>query len=438
MKRKLLASILSLAMLFSLAACGGGNPAASDGGNPDAQQISGGGQGFGETVSLRVWGAEEDQALLKDLVEKFKTTYSSQTFDIQIGVESESKAKDDILTDVTAAADVFAFACDQLPDLVAAGALLPIDDQMDAVLQNYASKTVADIKSANTEGSVDSATLDGKLYAFPFSADGYFMFYDPDYISADQAKSWDTLLDAAQAGGKKVGMTLASGWYLAGFYYGAGFTTALNADGTTAMDWNGTAPSGVTGTQVTQAALKIASHPAFMAVVDGDSSNQIKSGSLCAIISGCWDSQVAAESFGDDYMACRLPSFMAGGKEVPGGAVASYKLMGVNAHSQNTGWAMLLAEFLSNEESQVARYTARQLPPTNIAASSDPAVSADKGVAGLADQSANAYLQSAGGKYWDPAKSFGEQIAQGTIKSDDASVQAALDDLVAGVTAPLG
>ena len=438
MKRKLFASILSLAMLFSLAACSSGNPTASDGGNPGAQQSSSGGQSSGETISLRVWGAEEDQALLKDLVEKFKQTYSDQTFDIQIGVESESKAKDDILTDVTAAADVFAFACDQLPDLVAAGALLPIDDQMDAVLQSYANKTVADIKSANSEGSVGSATLDGKLYAFPFSADGYFMFYDPDYVTAEQAQSWDTLLAAAQAGGKKVGMTLASGWYLAGFYYGAGFTTGLNADGTTSIDWNGTSASGVTGVQVTQALLDIAANPAFMAIADGDISNQIKSGSLCAAVSGCWDSQVAAEAFGDNYMACRLPSFTAGGKEVPGGAVASYKLMGVNAHSQNTGWAMLLAEFLSNEESQVARYTARQLPPCNIAAAADPAVAADKGVAGLADQSANAQLQAAGGKYWDPTKSFGEQIAQGTIKNDDASVQAALDDLVTGVTAPLG
>lgn len=429
--RKLLSMALTLAMTVSLAACGG-----KPGGTPGGSQPSGG-QPSGETIAMRVWGAEEDQALLKDLVEKFKAAYPDQTFDIQIGVESESKAKDDILTDVTAAADVYAFACDQLPDLVAAGAILPLNSDMDAVLQNYAHKTIDDVKSANSEGSVGSATLDGTLYAFPFSADGYFMFYDPSVISADQAKSWNTLLDAAQAGGKKVGMTLASGWYLAGFYYGAGFTTALNADGTTSMDWNGTAPNGVTGVQVTQAALDIAAHPAFMAVADGDSSNQLKSGALAAIISGCWDSQTAKDIWGEDYMACRLPSFTAGGKEVPGGAVASYKLMGVNPHSKNTGWAVLLAEFLSNEESQVARYTARQLPPTNIAAASDPAVASDKGVAGLTDQSANAYLQFAGGKYWDPVKSFGEQIAQGTIANDDASVQAALDGLVAGVTAPL-
>lgn len=135
MKRKLFASILSLAMLFSLAACSTGSPTASEGGNPGAQQTSGGDQGSGETIALRVWGAEEDQALLKDLVEDFKAAYPDQTFDIQIGVESESKAKDDILTDITAAADVFAFACDQLPGLVAAGALLALDDNMEELRQ---------------------------------------------------------------------------------------------------------------------------------------------------------------------------------------------------------------------------------------------------------------------------------------------------------------
>lgn len=433
--KKLLASILALAMLLTLAACGSAAPAPTTGGGSDVQKPQ---AASSETIALRVWGAEEDQALLKELVEKFKATYPDQTFDIQIGVESESTAKDTILTDVTAAADVYAFACDQLPDLVAASAILALDENMDAALQNYTGKSLADVKAANSEGSIASATMDGKLYAFPFSADGYFMFYDPDFVSAEDVKSWDTLLAAAQAGGKKVGMTLASGWYLAGFYYGAGFTTGLNADGTTTMDWNGTAPTGVTGVQVTQAMLDIAANPAFMAIADGDISNQIKSGTLCAAVSGCWDSQVAAEAFGDDYMACRLPSFTAGGQEIPGGAVGSFKLMGVNPHSQNTGWAMLLAEFLTNEESQVARYTARQLPPCNLAAASDPAVAADKGVVGLADQSAHAQLQAAGGKYWDPTKSFGEQIAQGTIKNDDASVQAALDALVAGVTAPLG
>lgn len=212
--KKLLASILALAMVFALVACGGNQndtpstTAPQQGQDATEPQQN---QGSTETIALRVWGAEEDQILLKDLVEKFKAAHPDQTFDIQIGVESESTAKDTILTDVTAAADVYAFACDQLPDLVEAGAILALDENMDLALQNFAGKSLGDVKAANSEGSVASATLNGQLYAFPFSADGFFMFYDPDFVSAEDVQSWDTLLAAAQASGKKVGMTLASG-----------------------------------------------------------------------------------------------------------------------------------------------------------------------------------------------------------------------------------
>ena len=441
--KKFLALVLSLAMVLALVACGGSGNSATNNGGGNAADNTGSDTNnqndstSSETIKLTLWGAEEDQALLGELVEKFKATYPDQTFDIQIGVESESTAKDTILTDVEAAADVYAFASDQLPDLIAAGAILPLDDTMDAVLQNYAGKTVADIKAANSEGSVSAATSNGTLYAFPFSADGFFLFYDPSYVSAEQADSWDSLLEAAQAAGKKVGMTLASGWYNAGFFYGAGFNTVLNDDGTTTIDWNGTSASGITGVQVVQSMLNIAGNSAFMAIADGDVSNQIASGSLCAVVSGCWDSSNAELNFGDDYVGSKLPTFTVGDQQVQMGSVASYKLMGVNPYAENTGWAVLLAEFLTNEESQVARYEARELAPSNIAAASDPAVAANKGVTGLSEQSAYAVVQTVGGKYWDPTASFGEQIAQGTIKSDDTSVQSALDELVAGVSAAI-
>ena len=70
-----------------------------------------------ETIKLTVWGAEEDQNLLKELTDKFQEKYADQKFDIQIGVESESTAKDTILTDVEAGADVYAY---RLPSIVAA------------------------------------------------------------------------------------------------------------------------------------------------------------------------------------------------------------------------------------------------------------------------------------------------------------------------------
>ena len=438
--KKILAMFLALALVFSLAACSNaGDENTQPGGSntqPGSQNTPSGGEPSGP-IDLTLWGAEEDQNLLADLVEKFKAAYPDQTFNITIGVESESTAKDTILTDVEAAADVYAFASDQLPDLVNAGAILELS-QMEAALQNIAGKSLADIAAANGEGPTAAASYNGKQYAFPFASDGFFMFYDPDYISEEQANDWITLLDAAQAGGKQVGMTLASGWYNACFFYGAGFITGLNDDGTTAMDWNGTSASGVSGVDVVKYMQSVAGHSAFLAVPDGGISAAITSGSLAAVISGTWDTATVSSVFGDDYVARRLPTMTINGKTYDTRGVSSFKCIGVNPFSKNAGWAVILAEFLTNEQSQVTRFEQREIPPTNISAAASSAVQANKGVVGLVDAASVGVVQSVGGNYWDPTASFGEQIAQGTIASDDAAIQSALDLLVQGVTAPIG
>lgn len=412
-----------------MAACGKTSSSTDNGGSGNAGTSN-------ETVSLRVWGGEEDQNLLKELVEKFKKTYPDQKFDIEIGVESESTAKDTVLTDVEAAADVFAFASDQIVDLNNAKALANIED-MDAALQNYAKKSVADIKAANGDGSVEAASIDGKLMAFPMTGgNGYFLYYDSSVISDEDAATWDTLLAAADKAGKKVGMTLASGWYNASFFYGAGFTTGLNDDGTTAIDFNGTSKDGYTGVQVTQSMLNIASNKAFMAIADGDVSNQIAGGTLAAVISGTWDAENAQKVFGDGYAAAKLPTYTLDGKQVQQGSVSGYKFLGVNAYSKNVGWATVLAEFLTNEESQATRFEQRQLAPTNKKVAASDEVSKNVAIAASAAQDAYGVIQTVSAKYWDPAKTFGEMIAQGSISAtDEKAIQDALDTMVEGAKA---
>ena len=115
-----------------------------------------------ETISLTLWGSELDQDYLTERVEAFKAAYPDQTFEIQIGAESESTAKDTVLTDVTAAADVYAFADDQLNALVNGGALEALDE-FDPMLQGMAGKSLDDVKAANAQAAIDNATLDGKL-----------------------------------------------------------------------------------------------------------------------------------------------------------------------------------------------------------------------------------------------------------------------------------
>lgn len=390
-----------------------------------------------QNVSLTLWGAEEDQALLQNLIDSFKEEYADvANFDISLGVESESTAKDTVLTDAEAAADVYAFASDQLPDLVKAGALQSIDE-MEEALTAYTNKTVDDIKNANTESSVEAATYDDTLYAFPMTADnGYFLFYDSTVVSEEDVATWDGLLAAAQASGKRVAMILASGWYNASFFYSAGFTTGLNEDGSTTMDWNGEAD--YTGVEVTQAMLNIASNPAFMAVADGDISNQIASGQLCAAVSGTWDATAAQEAFGDGYAATKLPTFTIAGAQLQQASVAGYKLVGVNAHSENAGWAALLADWITNEAAQQQRFDEREIGPSNNTVLESDAVKENTALAALAAQNEFGVVQMAGQNYWDPVATFGEMIAQGELNADDtAGIQSALDTLVEGVTAPI-
>lgn len=427
--RKVLALALAGVMTLSLAACA---KKTTGGSSQDATTAGQGNNNSSETIALRLWGAEEDQDLLKSLVDKFKTTYSDQKFDIEIGVESEATAKDTILQDPEAAADVFAFASDQINELVAAKALANIDALKD-VFTAYAKKSIDDIKAANGQGSVDASTVNGSMYAFPMAGDnGYFLFYDPTVFTDEDVKTWDGLLAAAEAAGTKVSMVFNSGWWNASFFYGAGFSTALNADGSTAMDFNGTSKDGISGVSVVKAMMAIASHPAFLASDDGQIDATIASGQVKAAVSGTWSTEGVKTAFGDGYKACKLPTYTCDGKQVQQGSVAGFKLVGVNAYSKQAGWAALLAEFITNEASQAERFEKREIGPTNKVVAASDAVAANVALAGLSQQSAYGFVQMVGGKFWDPTKTFGQMIVEGTLK-DDAAIQTALDTMVADV-----
>lgn len=365
------------------------------------------------TVTLQLWCSEmtEYQETMASLVENFKAQYPDVTFDISIGAVSESDAKDRVLEDVEAAADVYVFADDQLAELVTAGALQSVDATF-----------TYDPNTANSEGTVNAATYNGKLYAYPLTAsNGYFLYYNSDVISEADAASWETLTAAAEAAGKKVGMDLANGWYLYGFFAGAGCDLSMNEDQSNNCDWNNAA-----GLATAEAIETIASSPAFLSVGDADAQAMLPDGDLVAYVSGTWDSNVFQENYGSGYAATKLPTFNAGGTDYQMGSYAGYKFVGVNAYSKFTGWAMLLAEFLTCEASQAEIAAATGEGPANINAAStisSPALSA------LASQAAYADQQIVGGAFWDPAASLGANLATGA-----SDVQGLLDAAVEGIT----
>lgn len=369
------------------------------------------------TVPLTVWCSELEsyQTVMAQIVEDFKAQYPDVTFEFTIGAESEANCKDDVLKDVEAAADVFVFADDQINELVQAGALQP-------VVTTY----TYDVAEAYGEGTISAASVDGKLYAYPLSAsNGYFLYYNSEFVSEEQAGSWEGLLEAAKASGKKIGFDFGNVWYTYGWFAGAGLTATLADDGVnTVCNWN-EAP----GADVAQYINDLCANEEVVSIGNADAMTMMANGELIAYVDGTWDAGTVKEAYGANYAAAKLPTFTAAGNTYQMGSFAGYKFVGVNAYSKNVGWSMLFAEYVTNEANQVKIYEATADGPANSAAA---AQASSPELEALAAQSAFATLQRVGGNFWSSGNTLGATLFDGT-----ADVQAALDEAVAGITAPI-
>lgn len=409
MLKKTFKALVILLIAIALVACGTTNN--NNGDNNGNGNNNGNGTTGGETYDLTLWGSQDDQALLAELVEDFKATDPDNTYNITLGVVGEPDAKDTVLGDLDASADVFAFANDQIRDLVDAGALYEITLNKDA------------ITAANMEGSIDAVTLDGKMYGYPFTADnGYFLYHNSEVITAEDAETLEGVVAKAEAEGKKVYFDLSNGWYISSFFLGAGGTLELGADGKQVLDWNNER-----GVQVGEYLKEFAASPAFITGADEILDAGIADGSIVAAVSGTWKADLISENFGEGYAATKLPTFNLDGEDVQLASFAGYKVYGVNTVTKHPEQAMALAEFLSNEASQLKRFEQRKLGPSNLAVADSDAVKEDVALSALAQQGVYAHSQKdVVGTYWGPAEAFGVEIENGTA----ADIQGLLDSMV--------
>ena len=378
-----------------------------------------------DTVALRVWvGDNADVPWMEQVIRDFQAAHPNRTYNIQIGVQNEGDAAKVILSDVQAAADVFTFADDQFSQLMNAGALMPIQEGAE------------DVSSAHAAGAVEAAMgPDGLLYAYPATADnGYFLFYNRAVIGDAVAASFEALLERAAANGKKVAFPMSNAWYLYSFFDAVGLTLTLSEDGVTNIcNWNAT-DTVIPGTAVLSALIELAAHPGFVEADSDAFVAGVKDGSIVAGVSGTWNANVAAQVWGDDYAAAKLPTYRVANQDVQMSSFAGYKLVGVNAYSANVGDAMDLAAFMTGYNAQVERFRLRRQGPSNLAAQSAPEVQAEPAIAALAAQAPYADVQRVGSKYWDAAAALGKIIV--SANPDNVPLQTLLDNCVTGITAP--
>lgn len=373
-------------------------------------------------VSLTVWGADEDQDLLNEMVASFKEEYKGMAdFDITVSAESESSCKDTLLSDMENGADVFTFVDDQLMTMVAAGTLQPVED-------------AETIKSANVEGAVEAATVHDTLYAYPMTADnGYFMYYNKDYFSEDDVQTLDQMLNVAAGNGKKVAMDWSSGWYLYSFFGNTGLEVGLNEDGiSNYCTWNA-ADGSIKGVDVANAMLAISANPGFGNMVDDDLIAGVKDGSVIAGVSGVWDSTAIQEAWGDSMGAVKLPTYTCAGQQVQMASFSGYKMIGVNAYSKHVDWASKLAAWITNEDNQTLRFAERGQGPSNVKAANSDQILQSAAIQAVIAQAEYASLQRIGGSYWDPVQKFGQAMAEHNPTGSD--LQELLDKTVEEMTA---
>jgi len=419
-KKRILSLLLSgVVMASMIAGCGAGQPGDEIETNNIIEE-----QASQETgpVKLKVWAEENNFEMLNKMVESFKQKYNGQAdFEFELIVQGDGTAKDTALADIHNMADVITMPDDQLLGMIAAGAI-------DAV------PNAEEVKSANLPDAVEAASYNGTLYAYPCTADnGYFLYYDKNFFSEEDVKSMDRILEVAEEAGKKISMEFNSGWYLYSFFGGTGMDFGLNKDGVTNhCNWNST-EGAIKGIDVAQALLDICSSPAFLPQADGGFIEGAANGEVIAGISGVWNAVTIRDIWGDDYGACKLPTYTCAGQQIQMTSFKGYKMIGVNAYSENLEWAHKFADWITNEENQHLRLEMRNQGPSNTKAAKSDAVMDIPAIRAVIEQSEFGNLQRVGSSYWSACTEFANVVAAGN--PDQIPLQELMDKMVKGITA---
>ena len=317
-------------------------------------------------------------------------------YTVEIQATGEGDAAGNMVTDVQAGADIFGFAQDQLARLVAAGALMPLT----GYYENF-------VSTSNDAGAVGASKVGNTVYAFPITSDnGYFLYYDKSVVT--DPTSLDAIVADCEKAGKNIYMEINSGWYQTSFFFATGCKLEYTTDESGAFVGSDVTYASKEGVAALKAIINLAKSPSFQ-----NGSSVDKATNLAAIVDGVWDADAAKAVFGDNYACAKLPSFTVDGQSYQMSGFGGFKLIGVKPQTEQGKQlvCLALAEYLSNEETQLARFNEVAWGPSNLVAQQSDAVKADAALSALAEQLAYTIPQGQyPGDYWTDATSLGDDV----------------------------
>lgn len=412
MKRMKTISMLGL-MTLMLVGCGN----ASDETAKPATGETATEQPVGEKTELVIGSPNAHQAFAKTAAEKFLADNNlANTYSIKMVELGESDTGG--VTDWSAATapDLYAYASDQTGKLYAKGALA-------AIPEAYATKIETDMGAE----AANAGILGGEAYGYPYAGDnGYFLYYNTDYVSAEQAKTLDGILEACTAAKMKFGYALDtdSSFFSIGTFmtFGARYNVTLNTDGTlksvtsTFADANG-----VKGGTLVKNLLANANVDTTHAGARSKAPTQANN--FCAVVEGSWNYNEFSKQVGDKLGVAKLPTATLDGETKNLASFLGYKLYGVNpiksaGNTEKLSVLHQLANYLVSEKVQEDRFDQLTVVPTNTKVKALQKVTDSPLVKALADQAQFSVAQTVvPSNIWSACSTAIE-----SLKADDADV----------------
>ncbi|HIY59017.1 MAG TPA: extracellular solute-binding protein [Candidatus Tetragenococcus pullicola] len=403
--------VLSASTLL-LAACGGSN----DDTNDSAAAPAGSGDSATEDVKIegdvKLWVDTDHISTYKEILEGFSEEYPDVNVTVSAG--SSADAQKDLSKDPSAAADVFMMPHDQVGQMASAGLLYPIDKDADTIKEN------------NVDSAVEGVTWDGDIYGYPYGVEAQVLYYNKSVLSEEDVKSWDTLTEKGV-----IGTNIAEAG--ANYIFGPLFmSNGLHLYGEDGEDPNGTDFNNEKGVEVLQ---WIAAQKDNSGVLQASESalSDLSSGKSSAFLSGPWSKNDVKDALGDDMAVAPYPTVDFGDGAVQMKAFLGVKVFGINQQTQNPLAAMALANYITNEDSQLLEFQQQGVVPSNAVLQDNEEV--------LADDTANAVAQMSQPEnsvvmpkipeivsFWPPMDAIINDTYKGNIK--EAEFQSKLDKLV--------
>ena len=364
------------------------------------------------TYDITVWVADAIVDLTKQQIADFNSNNDlGITFNATVEAVGEGDAATKMTADVEAGGDIFCFPQDQFARLVQASALSKL---------GVAAADV--VKTANSAGVVSAAMTGDELYAYPLTADnGYFMYYDKTVIPEADIDDLDKIVADCEAAGRYIAYQLEdNGWYLAGFFFGAGCKSTWESDSDGKFLSVDDTFNSDNGLVAAKAVNKLMSSVMYL----NNSQAQSFDGNPAAavVISGTWDSAVANGILGANLGVADLPNVTVDGTTFHIGSFNGCKLMGVKPQTDAKKGAALhkLAQYLTDEAHQLERFNAVGWGPANIAAQGNDAVKSDAALSALIAQAAYSIPQGQiPGNWWDNSmKPLGQALKEAKTEDD--------------------